>query len=274
MPKFVDIHSHLNFPEYDADRDAVISRMKEAGVWTITVGTNLETSRSAVALAETSATPGGDGGIFACVGLHPADDPAATWDEVVAAQFAELARHPRVVAIGECGLDYFRLEKDPALAEAQKKRQRDIFLAQIELAIAVDKPLMIHCRDAYADVYDILAARKREAGGEKLRGNMHFYAGDLATAAQYIDLGFTLSFTGVVTFTRDYDDVIRAVPTDSLMSETDAPFVAPVPYRGTRNEPTYVPEVVTKLAEIRAVDAEEMRQTLVQNAVRTFKLAL
>lgn len=270
MPKFVDIHSHLNFPEYDADRDAVILRMKDAGVWTITVGTNLETSRSAVALAERDPSAG----IFACIGVHPVDDPAVVWDEKMTQEFETLARHPRVVAIGECGLDYFRLDKDPAVAEVQKQGQRDIFLKQIDLTLAVDKPLMIHCREAYADVYDIVAARKREPGGEKLRGNMHFYAGDLATAVKYIDLGFTLSFTGVVTFTRDYDDVIRAVPTDSIMSETDAPFVAPVPYRGKRNEPAFVPEVVTKLAEIRAVDTEEMRATLVHNALQNFKLSL
>lgn len=287
MPNFVDIHSHLNFPEYDADRDAVLSRMKDAGVWTITVGTNLETSKSAVALAEKATADGV--GVFACIGLHPADDVSAAWNEEAAREFETLARHPRVVAIGECGLDYFRIgttSDGGALNNeeiaAAKKRQRDIFEAQIALAIAVDKPLMIHCREAYDDVYEILAAKKRELadvdGGaqaaDKLRGNMHFYAGDLATAAKFLDIGFTISFTGVITFARNYDEAIRAIPSDSIMSETDAPFVAPAPYRGQRNEPTHVQEVVKKIAEIRGVAEEEMRQTLVQNAVRTFKLAL
>lgn len=262
MPDYVDIHSHLHFPEYDADRADVIGRMAEKNIWTVTVGTNLETSRSAVVLAKDSKTNGTHAGIFACVGLHPADDPAAPWDERA---FSDLACEEKVVAIGECGLDYARVL---AGDESTKRRQREIFEAQIALAIAVDKPLMIHCRDAYADTYDILA----HASHDKLRGNMHFFAGDTETAKKFIDIGFTLSFTGVITFATQYEDVVRFVPLEYIMSETDAPFVAPAPFRGRRNEPAHVIEVVKAIARIKNLDQDTARHTLVANAVRVFGL--
>ncbi len=281
MADYIDIHSHLNFPEYDADRYDVLVRMKAAGVATITVGTNLETSRSAVKFAHEAAQEGVE--VYACIGLHPADDPAATWNAATAAEFETLARDPRTVAIGECGLDYFKIgttRDGKVLSEeeiaATKVRQREIFLAQIALAQKVGKPLMIHCRDAYDDVYEILAKAvkesKRDAGGKMLTGNIHFFAGDLETARKFIDIGFTLSFTGVITFARNYDEIIRSVPLESIMSETDAPFVAPTPYRGKRNEPTYVTEVVNKIAEIRGEGFDETVEALRANASRVFGL--
>ena len=282
MADYIDIHSHLNFPEYDTDRADVLARMKAAGVATITVGTNLETSRSAVALAHEAAEKGVE--VYACVGLHPADDPAAEWGTAIAVEFETLARDPRTVAIGECGLDYFKIgttRDGKVLTEeeiaAVKARQREIFLAQIALAQKVGKPLMIHCRDAYDDVYEILAKAVKEtkhgAGGKMLTGNMHFFAGDLETAQKFIDIGFTLSFTGVITFARNYDDIIRSVPLESIMSETDAPFVAPAPYRGKRNESTYVTEVVKKIAEVRGEDAEKVNKTILKNAKRVFQVS-
>lgn len=289
MPNFIDVHSHLNFPEYDADRDSVIARMKEKGVWTITVGTDLESSKSAVELAAKHK------GIFACVGIHPTDDSEVFNDPTKAAkaaaifeELAKLARDPKVVAIGECGLDYFRLTgaaREAGLTEesiaAAKNKQKEIFAVQINLATQTGKPLMIHCRDAYDDVYEILAAAKRsaEAGSKtgdtaaaKFRGNVHFFAGDVATAKKFLNIGFTLSFGGVLTFTEQYHEVLRFVPLASIMSETDAPYVSPAPYRGRRNEPAYVEEVVKAIAEIKGLDFEEVRATLVVNAVKFFAL--
>ncbi|MBI2120264.1 MAG: TatD family hydrolase [Parcubacteria group bacterium] len=152
-------------------------------------------------------------------------------------------------------------------------RQSAVFESQLELAVSLDKPLMIHCRNAHADMLDILASKKKEHG-EKLRGNIHFFSEGSETAKKYFDLDFTISFTGVITFARDYDETVRYAPLDLILSETDCPYVAPVPYRGKRNEPAYVIEVVKKIAAIRSScrseDFETVREQLVKNAFRVF----
>ncbi len=260
--KYLDIHSHLQMSEYDSDRDAVLARMKEAEVATIVVGVDYESSRQAVELAEKNEN------IYACVGLHPKDNLAETFD---IEKYRMLVKNPKVVAIGECGLDFFRLEGDSGKVEEIKNQQKKLFIQQIELAIETSKPLMLHCRDAYREVLDILIPYKKQAG-EKLRGNVHFFAGDVATAREFIDIGFTVSFTGVITFARNYDEVIRSIPLESILTETDAPFVAPVPYRGKRNEPAYVTEVVKKLAEIRGEDVEKVKTQLHVNVKRVFAI--
>ncbi len=258
--KYLDIHSHLQMSEYDFDREVVLVRMKEAGVGTIVVGVDYETSRQAVGLAEKHSE------IYTCVGLHPKDNLTEVFDVEA---YRKLVQNPKVVAIGECGLDFFRLEGDSGKVEEIKAQQKQLFIQQIELAIETDKPLMLHCRDAYREVLDILIPYKKQAG-EKLRGNVHFFAGDVAIAKEFITLGFTVSFTGVVTFARNYDEVIRSLPPESILSETDAPFVAPIPYRGKRNEPAYVAEVVKKLAEIRGESVEKVQKQLLENVRRVF----
>jgi TatD DNase family protein len=263
MPfKYLDIHSHLQMPEYDSDREAVLARMKDAGVGTIVVGVDYESSRQAVELALKNEN------IYACIGLHPKDNLTEAFDIEA---YRKLVQNPKVVAIGECGLDFFRLEGDSGKVEEIKAQQKKLFIQQIELAIETDNPLMLHCRDAYQEVLDILIPYKKQAG-EQLRGNVHFFAGDVATAREFVELGFTVSFTGVITFARNYDEVIRSIPLESILSETDAPFVAPVPYRGKRNEPAYVIEVVKKLAEIRGEEVEKVRGQLLENARRVFVL--
>ena len=162
------------------------------------------------------------------------------------------------MGIGECGLDYFRL------SEETKKKQYNAFEEQIALSQEVGKPLMLHIRNAYDDALAIL---KKNPGA---KGNVHFFAGSWEIARQFLDIGFTLSFTGVVTFTRDYDDVIKNTPLDMIMSETDSPYVAPVPHRGKRNESLYVAEVVKRIAEVRGEDVEMVRAALAQNARRVF----
>lgn len=270
MPKFFDIHSHINFPEYDADRAEVLVRMKEKDVWTITVGTNLETSRGAIELAERNE------GLFACIGLHPVDDAhtgvVSNFDEKA---FSELVIHPKVVAIGECGLDYGRSatvgsSSYPNIAE--KLRQKKDFEKQIDFAVKYNKPLMLHVRNAHDDVLDILNSKKREYGG-RLRGNAHFFSGSIEIEKKYLDLGFSISFTGVITFVKDYDEAVKFAPLDMIMSETDAPFVAPIPYRGKRNEPTYVEEVVKKMAQIKGKTVDEMQNIVVKNALRIFSIS-
>lgn len=252
--KLIDIHAHLDFKDYDADRAEVIKRTREAECGVINVGVDLETSKAVVKLAEENEM------MWATVGLHPQDAGALSeseWQEL-----EKLAAHDKVVAIGECGLDYFRLtEKAGNSIAEQQEKQKAIFEKQIELAIRLDKPLMLHVREAYEDVLEIL---KRSPLS---RGNAHFFAGNVEQAKQFLELGFTLSFTGVITFARDYDEVIKLVPLDKLMAETDSPFVAPVPYRGKRNEPLYVSEVVKRVAEIKDLPLPEVSQALLKNAI-------
>lgn len=258
-PEYFDIHSHLNFADYEGDFPDVLGRLRETRTHTIVVGTDEESSAAAIGLADEYE------GIYACIGVHPVDNPSRVFDERA---FSNLVSHPKVVAIGECGLDYFRLTGD---AVEEKVRQKKLFEAQIEFALTYDKPLMLHCRSAYEDSLDILE-RFKEEYGDKLRGNAHFFAGDLTIAQRLFAIDFSVSFTGVITFALDYDEIIREAPLHLLMSETDSPYVAPVPYRGKRNEPSYVSEVVKKIAEIRGEDIEMVRQAMVENALRIFAI--
>jgi TatD DNase family protein len=267
MFRYIDIHAHVNFPAFDADREAVIARAREAGVAMINVGTGRETSQEAVALTKAYED------MYAIVGLHPVHTASqeADLDEVTtpglhqAEEFdyewyKKLASDPKVVGIGECGLDYFRLD------ENTKAQQVPIFERQIALANEVGKPLMLHIRNAYDDA---LAVLRREA---KVLGNVHFFAGTWEEGKQFLDLGFTLSFTGVVTFAAQYEELVRNTPLDMIQAETDCPYVAPVPFRGRRNEPAYVVEIVRKIAQIKGLPEEEVAQALVANARRVFGL--
>lgn len=268
--KYFDAHTHTNFIAYKDDRDAVMERAKEAGVGMNIVGTQIDTSRAAVELAR------GYDHAWASIGLHPVHTARSYHDtkelgeggeeftsrgEVFdGAAYHELGRDPKVIAIGECGLDYYRV------GEKTKDVQSKAFIEQIELANRLEKPLMLHIRNAYDDALEILKAHA------KVKGDVHFFAGDWAVAKKFLDFGFTLSFTGVVTFTGDYDEVLRNAPLDMLLSETDAPYITPTPHRGKRNEPAYIPLVVQRIAEIRSEDGEVVREQLVRNAVRVFGL--
>lgn len=257
MPKFFDIHSHLNFKDYDSDLETVLGRMRDEETYTIVVGTDFESSAKAVELAEKHE------GIFASIGVHPVDDESKIFERE---KFETLIESSKVVAVGECGLDFFRRDKF-----VEYERQKELFLAQVEFALDHDKPLMIHAREAYVDLLKILGPIKNEKK-DRLRGNVHFFAGQMDVAQEFIDIGFSLSFTGVITFAHDYDPVIRNIPLKSIMSETDSPFVSPEPYRGKRNEPNYVKEVAKRIAEIREGDEEEVKKALVWNAFRLFQI--
>lgn len=252
MPKYFDIHSHLNSSKYEDDLGEVIERLRETDTHTIVIGTDLENSKKAVEIAEQHE------GIYAAIGIHPVDDASVSFDETA---FEELVKSPKVVAIGECGLDFFQSDKVQDF-----ERQAKLFLDQIEFAVKHNKPLMIHGRAAEKEIVDFLEPLK-EKYGEKLRGNTHFFAGSPEVAERFFAIGFTVSFTGVITFTHDYDEVIKRAPLDKIMSETDAPYVAPVPYRGKRNEPTYVCEVAKRIAELRGEELEVVQKALVNNAL-------
>lgn len=261
-PKYIDIHSHLNLKQFDDDREYIIQKLKDEHISTITVGVDYDTSLSAVRLAEDNEN------LFACVGLHPTDAPTEDFDYQ---KMLELASHKKVVAIGECGLDYFR---NPS--EEDKQKQIEIFNLQIKLALEINKVLMIHARpskgtmDAYMEVLDILESYKKY--NDNLKANFHFFAGDLAVAKRAVGLGFTLSFDGPITFTNDYDEIIKGIPMSYIMTETDSPFAAPMPYRGKRADPSMVIEVVKRIAEIKNLDIKEASRILVDNAKRIFDI--
>jgi TatD DNase family protein len=273
---FFDIHSHLHDKAFDGDREKVIADMKSYGVGSIVVGTDKKESEAAVLLAEQHEH------IFATVGLHPADNVTEKFDRGF---FETLAMSKKVVAIGECGLDYhyiktfFERDKDAGKViwnkDAEVNRQKRIFEEHIELAVAVDKPLMLHGRpskgtmDAYEDMLHMLESAKKKHGAS-LRGNAHFFVGTIDIAKRFIDIGFTISFSGVITFAKDYDDVVRYLPLTMVHVETDSPYATPSPFRGERNSPMYVQEVVARIAVLRAEPFEEVRLQLLKNASNMF----
>lgn len=264
-PEYIDIHSHVTFKEYDSDLPEVLLRMEEERVWTTTVGVDYSTSSEAVKFANEHE------GFFATIGLHPTD---TVTEAFVGADYQALADNPKTVGVGECGLDFFRLTGDVA---TEKKRQWGEFERQMEFAIQNDLPLMIHCRPSKGtvDAYEELVTRLEsefKTVGEKLRGNVHFFVGNVDVARRFYDIGFTTSFTGVVTFAREYDDVLQFAPLDRILTETDSPYAAPVPFRGRRNEPNYVKYVVEAIAKVRGVDVEQVRRATVANAKRVFRL--
>lgn len=259
--KYVDIHSHLHFDRYDADRSEVLARLREEDVATVSVGIDTKTCIEEVKLSEENER------VWACIGLHPDDSTERFEDH--RELFDELVKSERVVSIGECGLDYSRLGDEP---ESKKRLQYENFEAQIDFAVTHNLPVMIHSRDASEDTLLVLESKKREYG-DKLRGNAHFFTQSVENARRYFDIDFTISFTGVITFTKDYDEVVEFAPLSRIHAETDAPFVAPVPHRGKRNEPVFVRHVYERIADIRGEDREEVRAQLVSNAVRDFRLS-
>ncbi len=279
QPKYIDIHSHVNLNAFKDDRDEVIRRALDNDTWVINVGTQIDTSRNAVELANKYTE-----GVYAIVGLHPVHTSVSYHDEQELGEggkeftsrgeifdkdlYRQLLKNPKVVGIGECGLDYYHCDENTI------SKQKEAFISQIELANEFGKPLMLHIRNnkedkihnAYLEALEIL---KEHA---KVKGDVHFFAGDVEIAKMYVDFGFTLSFTGVITFTHDYDEVIKNTPLDMIMSETDAPYVTPIPNRGKRNEPFYVKEIVKKIAEIKNLPETVVSDAIIANAKRVFKI--
>ncbi len=269
-PKLIDAHTHIQFSAYKDDADEVIQRSLDVGVWLVNVGTQQDISRKAIELAEKYPQ-----GVYATVGLHPIHTDKSFHDKEELGESGEaftgrgeifdfsyyknLSDNPKVVAIGECGLDYYHIKDETA-----KKKQQAAFVQQIELASAVKKPIMIHCREAFDDLIEIL--KDSNSKSRTTPGIIHFFSGNLTQATRLLDMGFYFTFGGVVTFARDYDEIIKTVPLNRIMLETDAPYVTPAPYRGQRNEPAYVIEVAKKIAEIKGVNFEEIAHHTTENA--------
>ena len=289
--KYIDTHAHVNINAFKDDWKEVVERTREEGVMHINIGTQQDTSKRAVEIAEQF-----EDGVYAMVGLHPVHTTASYHDESELGEnmkaftsrgevfdtdfYKELAKSKKVVAIGECGYDYYRLEEDT------KGIQEEAFIAQIELANELDLPLMIHTRDAQGNkasaskstssdlvqgnVYDDTYATLKQYA--KVPFNVHFYAGNWEQAQKFFDIGGTISFTGVITFAKDYEEVVRNAPLELMHAETDCPYVAPKPFRGKRCEPQMVVEVYKKIAEIKNMDEGEVQVQLMENAKRLYKL--
>ena len=251
----VDTHAHLDSNRYDEDREQVIARSTAAGVGAIvTIGVDLASSRAAVALAQQHAN------VYATVGIHPHDTADVGLDEL--AELARLSSEPVVVAIGEIGLDFYRNWSPP-------ERQREVFLAQLDLARQMDKPVVIHDRDAHAEIMSILKSKI-----DGLKGVLHCFSGDLTMASEALEMGFYVSLGGPVTFrnARNLQELVRQLPLDGLLVETDCPFLAPHPHRGQRNEPAYVRLVAEKIGALKELPLEQVADVTTRNAGQLFGL--
>lgn len=293
--RYIDCHSHPHDEKYkreDVDVDKVLLDLKEDGGATIAIGTDFELSKQALELAKKHDN------VWCTIGVHPADkgtlipggcNHAENFNE----RFDELylQNKNKIVGVGECGLDYFyfKTTPDPSLAggeeahkqqiEEEKQRQKILFRQQIEFAIKHNLPLVLHGRpsknsmDAYRDMLDILeTSNQKLITSNQLRGHAHFFVGNLEIAKRFLDLGFLVSFDGPITFTKEYDEVIKFYPIEKIMIETDSPYAAPTPYRGQICYPTYVKEVAKKIAELKNLSVDEVLEITKNNTVSLFNL--
>jgi len=301
--KYIDTHSHIHFEDFDNDRKEMSDRMSDRKVGTIAIGTSLETSMQVVKMAESQKD------IWACIGVHPNthEDFSAVKSAITNGQRGSLTILPRcVVAVGECGLDYFRLNNNSGNnnnvtnninssnivpwchmdEENEKERQKDLFKEQIEFAIKYKLPLMLHIRssndkhgqstnDAHSDAIEILSKYKKEYG-DALQLHCHFTTFGIEMAKKFIalDKNITFGIPGVVTYknAKDLQELVKWLPLEKILSETDSPYAAPVPHRGKRNEPVFVIDIVNAIADLRGEDMEVVRKQLLVNAVKVFNL--
>jgi len=276
-PKLIDVHTHVQFAAYDSDMTEVIDRSLKSDTWLINVGTQQDTSAKAVEVANLYKE-----GVYATIGLHPIHTEKSYHDsqelgggetakdftsrgEIFDYEFyKKLGADPKVLAIGECGLDYYRLE------ESSRVKQLEAFESQIKLSFELKKPLMIHCRNAFRDLIDCLVKNKNKLND--LPGIIHFFTGTPEDAAELMKLGFYFSFGGVTTFTRDYDAAIKKIGLDRIVLETDAPYVTPIPFRGKRNEPSYLSNTAKAVSEILGVTEETAALKTTANAKKVLKI--
>lgn len=256
---FIDAHAHIHEPELRGDVDAILDRARAAGMTAcVTVGTDRKSCRLAVDLARKHRD------VYATISVHPHD--AKDWDGATADDFRRYAKDPKVVAIGEIGLDFFR-------NLSPREAQYAAFEAQLELADEVDLPVTIHSRDAHEDSFAVLRAWAERRVRPHPIGAIHCFSGDLELALRYVDLGFMISFAGPVTYPRTdaLKEAARLLPLDSITVETDAPFLSPQSRRGKRNEPLYVTETIEVIAALRGMSAEELGAVTAANTQRLFR---
>jgi len=278
----IDTHAHLSYPDFAGDLPEVIERARAADVAKIvSISTDLEAARQTLKIAQRF------DGVYAAAGLHPGEVPKVTLCDMK--ELRQLAIEPKVVAIGEIGLDYYRLVErasPPVHSQTEetgetpvpliKQQQKDLFWAQLELAKERHLPVVIHNRAAESDILEILRAHSGSLPKEwRPWGVMHCFSGDERFAFDCLEIGLLISYTGILTFKNAtaLREVARKVPINSVMLETDAPYLAPMPHRGKRNEPAYVPLIAETLAQVKGVSLEEVARATSENAQRLFRFA-
>jgi len=271
--KFIDVHGHIQFPIFDKDRRAIIERARENGVKMIAVGTQAETSKRAIEIADEFT-----GDVWATVGFHP-NHLIKDWHHDKNEQLNSnpeifdikalklLAQNKKVVAISECGFDLFH-------DSSAVKIQEPVFAEQVNLAKELNKPLMMHCRPSKGtdNAYEYALGILNDPKFKDVKKIMHFYAGSLDMAKKLTKLGFYFTFGGVITFAKNYDEILKYLPLDRIFTETDCPYVAPQSHRGERNEPAYVVGVMKKLSEIKNLNFDDVAEKIYKNSADTFNL--
>jgi len=285
----IDTHAHVNFRAFQDDAKEVLQRALDSGMQVINIGSQIDTSRQCVELANQFET-----GVYAVVGLHPEHTHSQFVDEEEThfktreesfdyEAYLELAKNPKVVGIGECGLDYYRLPTD-ADQSLTKEKQKAAFRAQVRLAKELDKVLVIHSRPAKGDesLYDdLLAILDEESVGSNVKGQMskgrfevHSYTGSPEYLQKFLDRGAYVSFNGIITFdkTGNMEKLVKMAPLNRILLETDCPYLSPVPFRGKRNEPSYVKYVAEKVAQIKNITVDEVAKKTTDNAKKIFRI--
>ncbi len=276
----IDSHSHLNFNAFKNDLDEVIKRCFTENVWMINVGTKYETSKRAVEIAERY-----EKGIYAVVGLHPIHSTAGlvkiktdpeeggfitSGEEFDKEKYEELAGSKKVVAIGEVGLDYYYKPKTKRKLGLFKEKQKEIFLAQLNLAKELNLPVIFHCRMAHEDLLKILK-EQRTINNEQLKGVVHCFTGNWQQAKEYLDMGFYLGFNGII-YKLDLKEVIEKTPLEKILVETDCPYLTPPKAGKERNEPIFVKYIVQEIAKIKNLDFQKIAEITTQNARKLFRI--
>jgi len=282
---FIDTHAHVNFSAFKDDADEVIRRSLSNETWMVLVGSEFKTSNRALNYANKY-----EKGVYAAVGLHPihledgftdASEEAGVSGFLTNAEefdydsYEKLAKFEKVVAIGEIGLDYYHLDPAKDLL-AIKKKQQEVFAHQLLLARSLNLPVIIHCRQAHDDLVLILQEFKKTYGhlipSDRPWGVIHCFSGDEDLVWKYFKLGLIVSFTGLITFSKQWDELIRKIPLDKLMIETDSPYMTPEPYRGQRNEPLLVQYVANRIADIRNINLEKVAEITSATARSFFRI--
>ncbi len=282
---FIDTHAHVNFAAFRDDAEEVIRRSLDNDTWMILVGAEFKTSNRALHYANKY-----EKGVYAAIGLHPVhleegpidnqeEDNSYSFmprfEEFDYGSYEKLAKFEKVVAIGEIGLDYYHLDPTKDVS-AVKKKQHEVFAQQLLLARSLDLPVIIHCRQAHDDLMEILQEFKKEYGhiipADRPWGVIHCFSGDEDLAWKYFKLGLLISFTGLITFSKQWDDLIRKIPLDKIMIETDTPYMTPEPYRGERNEPVLVQYVAKRIADIKSLKIEKVAEITTRTARELFRI--
>lgn len=275
----IDTHAHLNFNAYEDDADEVIRRSLDNEIWMINVGSQYETSKRAVEIAERY-----EKGVYAAVGLHPIHLSSGIFktridteeqefetkeEEFDYEKYKNLAQSPKVIAVGEIGLDYYYRPKTRVKLEQFKNKQKEVFLKQLELAEELNLPVIFHCRAAHEDLIEVLNP-KIQNPNSRIKGVIHCFTGTQEQSEKYLKMGFCLGLNGII-FRLDLDEIIEKTPLEKILIETDCPYLTPPPLEG-RNEPLYVKYVAEKIAKIKNLSYEEVEKITTDNAKKLFKL--